>query len=116
MCRAFRPSAMLPRRRLRFIQKCTLFYSELRAGSPSRKPTPLCCTRFRAPMSQRYVPQFKANDLTARENFVRQSIWFHSIPYRSSTYPRRTPHLDQVTSGSVPRMQGRSLAGNAPEI
>ncbi len=87
MCRAFRPSAMLPRRRLRFIQKCTLFYSELRAGSPSRKPTPLCCTRFRAPMSQRYVPQIKATDLTAREiiSFVRA---FGSIQFLTEA-----PHI-----------------------
>src|SRR5260370_30690658 len=39
-----------------------------------------------------------------------------SIPYITSTVPRRPPRPIHVTSASVPRTQSRSLTGNALEI
>src|SRR5580704_11768307 len=43
-------------------------------------------------------------------------IGLPSIPYITSTVPRRTPRPIHVTSGSVSRTRSRSLAGNALEI
>lgn len=42
-------------------------------------------------------------------------VWFHSIPYITSTFPRRTPHPVAVTSGQSSN-EMRSLAGKALEI
>jgi hypothetical protein len=42
-------------------------------------------------------------------------VWFHSIPYINSTFPRRTPHPVAVTFAQSSN-EMRSLAGKALEI